>query len=118
MLIRSILDPSCHLCIREWTFHDPSNKADHIPQLIYLIVIVSIGKAAIPVISLVMIAAVYGLQVSGSPCLASGQGLTLAPGHHLHTPKRVHVDWMDVRVHSRVRSHLEAGSGGWLTRRL
>lgn len=106
MLIRSILDPSCHLCIREWTFHDPSNKADHIPQLIYLIVIVSIGKAAIPVISLVMIAAVYGLQVSGSPCLASGQGLTLAPGHHLHTPKRVHVDWMDVRVHTRVRSHV------------
>jgi hypothetical protein len=32
-------------------------------QLIYLIVVVSTGKAAIPVISLAMIAAVYGLQV-------------------------------------------------------
>lgn len=32
-------------------------------QLIYLIIIVSIGKAAVPVISLAMLGAVYGLQV-------------------------------------------------------
>lgn len=107
VLIKSILDSSCHLCIREWSLHNSSNNADHIPQLIYLIVIVSIGKAAIPVISLVMIAAVYGLQVSGSPCLASNLRLTLASGHHLHPPKGVHVDWMDVRVHTRVRSHVQ-----------
>jgi chitin synthase len=31
--------------------------------LVYLIVIVSTGKAAIPIVSLVMIGAVYGLQV-------------------------------------------------------
>jgi chitin synthase len=30
---------------------------------VYLIVIVSTGKAAIPIVSLVMIGAVYGLQV-------------------------------------------------------
>lgn len=35
-----------------------------IPQLIYLIIVVSTGKAAIPVVSLIMIGAVYGLQVS------------------------------------------------------
>jgi hypothetical protein len=35
-----------------------------ITQLIYLIIVVSTGKAAIPVVSLIMIGAVYGLQVS------------------------------------------------------
>ncbi len=32
-------------------------------QLVYLVVVVSTGKAAVPVISLAMIGAVYGLQV-------------------------------------------------------
>ena len=32
------------------------------PQLIYLIVVTSTGKAPIPIISIAMIAAVYGLQ--------------------------------------------------------
>lgn len=31
-------------------------------QLVYLIVVVSTGKAAVPIISIAMIAAVYGLQ--------------------------------------------------------
>lgn len=31
-------------------------------QLVYLIVVVSTGKAAVPVIAIAMIAAVYGLQ--------------------------------------------------------
>lgn len=37
-------------------------SSDDRPQLVYLIVITSTGKAAIPILSLVMIAAVYGLQ--------------------------------------------------------
>jgi chitin synthase len=31
-------------------------------QLVYLIVVVSIGKSAVPIIAIAMIAAVYGLQ--------------------------------------------------------
>jgi chitin synthase len=37
-------------------------RTDHFLQLVYLIVVTSTGAAAIPTISLVMIAAVYGLQ--------------------------------------------------------
>lgn len=44
-------------------------------QLIYLIIVVSTGKAAIPVISLAMIGAVYGLQVGHHPEYRSPQAL-------------------------------------------
>jgi hypothetical protein len=43
--------------------------------LIYLIIVVSTGKAAVPVISLAMIGAVYGLQVGLHGCVV----LTVRP---------------------------------------
>lgn len=39
-----------------------ANTYTCIPQLIYLIIVVATGQAALPTISLIMIAVVYGLQ--------------------------------------------------------
>jgi hypothetical protein len=54
-----ILTATC-VYVSQPTFSGRANKS----QLVYLIIVVASGKAAVPVISLAMIAAVYGLQVS------------------------------------------------------
>lgn len=59
--------PASHFCLRE-SYRDPLlvNRALIFEytrlQLVYLIVVVSIGKSAVPIIAIAMIAAVYGLQ--------------------------------------------------------
>jgi len=53
--------------------------ADYV-QLTYLIIVVSTGQAAIPVISLAMIGAVYGLQVR----LRADPKVSLKLGHARH----------------------------------
>lgn len=60
VLIRS--DPSGNMCLREFTSRILLLSHTY-NKLIYLIVVVASGKAAVPVISLAMIGAVYGLQV-------------------------------------------------------
>lgn len=75
-------------------------------QLIYLIVTVALGKAAIPIISLAMIAAVYGLQVCillkeivAHPLIC----LNLVTGTYLYIEERVHAGRMDGHLPPRVR---------------
>ena len=60
--------PASHLCLRE-SHRDPvlvnrvNLHCEYVRlQLVYLIVVVSIGKSAVPIIAIAMIAAVYGLQ--------------------------------------------------------
>lgn len=67
---------------------------------------VALGKAAIPIISLAMIAAVYGLQV----CILRTEivahsliCLNLITGTYLHIEERVHAGRMDGHLPSRVR---------------
>ena len=56
----TLSDPPGYMWLCEYPAKsDPSLRT----QLVYLIVVVSTGKAAIPFISLAMIGAVYGLQV-------------------------------------------------------
>jgi chitin synthase len=108
----TIADPPSDMRLREFSSHLPpaswrknarTSRTDT-TQLIYLIIVVSTGKAAIPVVSLIMIGAVYGLQVSKPLRLCSwlklrvGPMLTL-PGNHLHPQTRVHAHRLDVCVH-------------------
>ena len=71
-------------------------------QLIYLVIVVSTGTAAVPVISLAMIGAVYGLQVSYSRrtlILSTHTVTPLTLGHHFHHQARVHAGRLDDSVH-------------------
>jgi hypothetical protein len=59
--------PASHLCLREFlptaSPEEPELILEYARlQLVYLIVVVSIGKSAVPIIAIAMIAAVYGLQ--------------------------------------------------------
>ena len=70
-------------------------------QLIYLIIITVTGAAAIPVISLAMIAAVYGLQVGLSLSIHRHVYLTINGyvGTGLHLKARVHACRLDGGLH-------------------
>lgn len=63
--------------------------------LVYLIVTVATGTGQIPIISLIMIGAVYGLQVS-RPCRGSKARVLIATftGYHLLTEAPMAVPWL------------------------
>ena len=75
-------------------------------QLVYLIIVVATGKAALPMIALIMLAVTYGLQVSFFFTLFVSCWPTahlLFVGSHLHHQARVHACWMDDCLSSFVR---------------
>jgi hypothetical protein len=72
-------------------------------QLVYLIIIVSTGHAALPTIAIVMIAVTYGLQVCAPDAQISASTDLYYPGHHFHSEARVYALWLDGCLHSFVR---------------
>jgi hypothetical protein len=60
---------------------------------------VSTGKAPIPIISLVMIAAVYGLQVRHVQHRVTSSVHIFFTGGHFHPEARVHVGGLDGDLH-------------------
>ena len=66
--------------------------------LVYLIVVTATGESAFPLISIIMLAAIYGLQV----CEVVSSLITdlmCALGDYLPPEAGVHADRLDGRVH-------------------
>lgn len=72
---------------------------DFVSQLVYLIVVVATGSGAFPLISIVMIAAVYGLQVRVELGYWRNHA-DLSQGSRLHHQTRVYARWLDGCLHS------------------
>ena len=83
---------------RSFTYGSPTFNdvcpIDFLPQLVYLIVVVATGSGAFPLISIIMIAAVYGLQVRIRFGYWQNQ-TDFSQGARLHHKTGIHARWLD-----------------------
>ena len=70
----------------------------------YLIVITATGMGPLPIISLVMLAVTYGLQVSTTEFRVYKCLTFVHVGYYFPTEAGVHVDWMDDYLRACVRT--------------